>query len=664
MKKTTTRRNFVINSAKVSAGFALTSCANLVSRSISSTEPPDFIIVGSGAGGGPLAARLALRGYHVLLLEAGRDHTDPDNPELQDPKLRVPAYQGISTEDSRWSWDFFVRHSSGRSSGESANGFEFNDTLDTKFIPSRNGILYPRASALGGCTIHNAMITMIADPQDWENIKNITGDKSWNKMAMGQLFIDRVQNKRYGGGLYSSMKDEKSYFQSPNGSWLSAERASPELVAKDRNLRQLITKSAMTSLLSGSKLINDPNSHPFSERQEGATFTPQATHQGRRTSPRDWLLEVQKKTGRLEIMTGYFVTNLLFDERNPSKVVGVEGLYREDKKNLYEAAKEYQSSNLNGAIEFGFRAKKEVILAGGSFNTPQLLMLSGVGPQDELERHRIPVRVNLPGVGKNLQDRYEFSVVARFKNPSTAIQDCTFNPEKGDPCFEEYNKTKNKSEHLYSSNGVIIGHVHKSDSARNSGGEADLFVFAAPGNFPGYSPNWSQKAVETPDYLTWAILKAKTRNTKGYVKLKNNSAHSTPEINFMNFAEGKEEDLGAVMEGVKIARSLNKKMGALIAEEVWPPQKNPQTGRELSSSELKDFVMKEIWGHHASCTCKMGPASDEMAVVNSKFEVHKLEGLRIVDASVFPKIPGLFIAGPIYTIAEKAADVITQKYSR
>ena len=135
----------------------------------------------------------------------------------------------------------------------------------------------------------------------------------------------------------------------------------------------------------------------------------------------------------------------------------------------------------------------------------------------------------------------------------------------------------------------------------------------------------------------------------------------------MNFAEGKKEDMAAMMDGIKLARSLNsgKKLDKVIQEEIWPPKVNPSTGALINSpKELEKFVMQEIWGHHASCTSKMGPSPEKGDVVNSNFEVHNVKGLSIVDASIFPKIPGLFIVAPIYTIAEKAADVLTKKYHK
>ncbi len=661
------RRNFLIQSAALGAGFFLPSKASANLFNISVNDDPDFIIVGSGAGGGPLAARLARRGFHVLLLEAGRDHTDPDNPELAAIEQRVPAYQAVSTEIDRWSWNFYVRHSEMKP-GTQTNQFVFDDRKDSKFVKEENGILYPRASALGGCTIHNAMITMNADPQDWQNIQNLTGDKSWNSKEMQDLFIQRVRNKRYGSGIFSSNSNDSSrYYNGAEGSWLNNERPNPLLVAFDENLRFPTLGSVFTSLFGGKKLLNDPNDHPYSGRREGAHFTPMATREGERSSPREWLLETAKSTrGKLEIRTGHFVTNLLYSDKTSDgkqKVIGVEGLEHRT-RNLYEASPEYSNGVKLSARAFGLKAKKEVILCGGAFNTPQLLMLSGIGNREELNKHGIATRVNLPGVGRNLQDRYEVGVVAKFKHNTSSLVNCTFDP-KDDPCLDEYLSSWDRSTHLYSSNGVLVGHVKKSKSAGKEAA-ADLFVFATPGDFRGYAPGWAKKSTATPDKLTWAVLKGQSRNTKGYVKLKSKNPHERPEINFMNFAEGREADLDALMEGVALAQNLNRGLMArevdILKEQVWPPRVNPDTGLPFTREGLRDFMTKETWGHHASCTCKMGPSPEKGDVVDSEFRVHGVDGLRIVDASVFPKIPGLFIAAPIYTIAEKAADTLTTRY--
>jgi choline dehydrogenase len=107
-----------------------------------------------------------------------------------------------------------------------------------------------------------------------------------------------------------------------------------------------------------------------------------------------------------------------------------------------------------------------------------------------------------------------------------------------------------------------------------------------------------------------------------------------------------------VIQGVEFVRRMTASADELIEAEEIP-------GPEVKSREqIGEFIKDNAWGHHASCTCKIGPSSDPMAVLDSNFKVYGTQGLRVVDASVFPKIPGFFIVSAVYMIAEKASDVI------
>jgi choline dehydrogenase len=106
------------------------------------------------------------------------------------------------------------------------------------------------------------------------------------------------------------------------------------------------------------------------------------------------------------------------------------------------------------------------------------------------------------------------------------------------------------------------------------------------------------------------------------------------------------------VEGVEFVRRMMRRASEVVEKELVP-------GENVSTREqIREFVRNEAWGHHASCTCKMGPNDDEMAVVDSNFRVHGTTNLRVVDASVFPRIPGFFIVTSVYMISEKASDVI------
>jgi choline dehydrogenase len=221
----------------------------------------------------------------------------------------------------------------------------------------------------------------------------------------------------------------------------------------------------------------------------------------------------------------------------------------------------------------------------------------------------------------------------------------------------DYERQGKKS--VYASNGLLISNIRRSRSDLEA---PDLCVLGLPGNFKGYYPGWSKEAYN-PKMFTWAVLKGQTKNTAGTVTLKSNNPSDMPEINFNYFHDGNNtsgSDLDDVVEGVKYIRRITKnaRFKKLGTEELVP-------GSEIrSDAELKDFVVREAWGHHASCSNKMGAANDPMAVVDSEFLVRGTKNLRIVDASIFPRIPGLFIVVPIYMASEKASDVILRSAMR
>jgi choline dehydrogenase-like flavoprotein len=176
------------------------------------------------------------------------------------------------------------------------------------------------------------------------------------------------------------------------------------------------------------------------------------------------------------------------------------------------------------------------------------------------------------------------------------------------------------------------------------------------GRFDGYYPGYSRQFAEHLNYLTWAVLKAHTNNCAGEVTLRSADPRDTPDINFCYFQDGtpdQEQDLDSVVDGIRFVRKMTAHLESigLIAEEESP-------GKQVESSEdLRDYVRHTAWGHHASCSCPIGPR-EQNGVLTSDFRVHGTQGLRVVDASVFPRIPGFFIVSAVYMIGGKAADVI------
>jgi choline dehydrogenase len=274
------------------------------------------------------------------------------------------------------------------------------------------------------------------------------------------------------------------------------------------------------------------------------------------------------------------------------------------------------------------RAKYEVILAGGTFNTPQLLMLSGIGPPEELERHGIRPEMPLPGVGRNLQDRYEVGICYRMKRDLSLLEHVTLTTN--DTEYAEFRHGYG----LYATNGARISIIKRSSHAQP---DPDLCLFAIPGHFSGYRPGYSECGRDK-DCFTWAILKAHTNNTAGRVRLNSIDPRDPPDINFHYFDEGTDvrgDDLDGVVSAIGFVRKITARTASLFDEEI--PGETAKT-----RSELAQFVRGSAWGHHACGTCKIGADGDSFAVLDGRFQVRGTQGLRVVDASVIPKIPGLF----------------------
>jgi choline dehydrogenase len=634
------------------------------SANVTQLENYDYIVVGSGAGGGPLAARLAIYGKKVLVLEAGDD-------QGESPQESIPAFYAASSEYAPMSWDFFVRHYP-NDTREALNNKATYETptgetyigLDPPAGSTLKGIWYPRAGTLGGCGAHNAMVTVYPHEEDWSLIELLTGDTSWAPSNMRQYF-ERLEKNEY----LTSFTDSTASGHGFNG-WLGTDEMHLGLSAADPQILNMI--SATNKVLNGPSTANITNlaqlanafpldmntDYPDRDYTEGMYRIPMAVSDGARSSPRDFLLATANaayangtKKYQLDIRTHAFVTKIRFSNTNGTpRAVGVDFL---DGESLYSAD---PRSGSNTGTPGSVNATHEVIISAGTFNTPQILKLSGIGPRDELEKFDIPVVVDLPGVGANLADHYEISTVVKFETDFTFLEDCTFlQTGANDPCYIQY-VTNATERGPYATTLLPVAALLKSSV---SGGIRDTFMFGGPINFHGYFQGYTAAALADFQHWSWIALKAHEHDVAGTVTLKSANPLDMPNINFnfydagTTFLGADEFDIQPSVEGIEWSRQVYENLSPNyhFTEEIPGPD-------VTTEEEIKEFIRNQAWGHHAACTAKMGSPLDPTAVVDSEFRVRGVRGLRIVDASVFPQMPGFFPVVSVYMISEKAADVI------
>jgi choline dehydrogenase len=469
---------------------------------------------------------------------------------------------------------------------------------------------------------------MLPNDADFDDIADLTGDESWSHENMRKYLI-RLEKVHY-----------NSTYKHGHDGWLDMTMldAGYSTSADAKQLSQLAAQAAGFQAADASNLLQrDMNGNQANRDNLVGPFggVSHVTPDGRRSSPGYYARDTAND-GRfpLTISLDTLATKIIFDKTGKKpKAVGIEYLQG---KSMYSADPRYNASDKG--IAGKVFASKEVIISCGAFNSPQLLMLSGIGPKAHLKKFAIPVLVDSPGVGQSLADNYEAGILSLGKRAVTGMSEV----------FPNFWKT---------SQGAI----------------RDIYMwcgsFAFEGFWPGF-PNRPPYFNETfgPNQYECALVHMNPRSQAGIVELRSADPRDVPAINLNFFKHGADKDLQAIYEGVNWVRSWLSKVDASDPASLAPfKELHPCEGeigkQNCTVESQKTYLKEQAYSHHASSSARIGADDDKMAVLDSKFRVRGVDRLRVVDASSFPKVPGGFPVLPTMMLSEKATDdVLAEKY--
>jgi len=457
-------------------------------------------------------------------------------------------------------------------------------------------IFSPRGKTLGGSSSINGHIYNRGQRDDFDTWAQY-GNRGWGYADVLPYF--RRMERRIGNG------DET--YHGRDG----------ELTVTDIDWRDPLCDA----FIEGAVSLGIPRNPDYNGAiQEGISYAQRTIHNGRRISAATAFLHPAIRRGNVTVRTQAQATQILFEGK---RATGIR----------------YSIGGRGGEAR-EVRARKEVILSGGSYNSPQLLQLSGVGAPELLQSHAIAVKHALPGVGEGLQDHYAPRSVARVKNIKTINQRARgFNL-----AMEALNWAVRRRGILALSPTLVYCFWHSGETAESS----DLQLTFTPASYM----EGEQGKLEREPGVSVASWQQRPE-ARGHVRIRSSDPFEPPAIQ-TNYL-GHELDRRVTIAGMKLARRL-------LASEPMKPYYDYEDfpGPDVQSDDefLHAATQRGQTTFHPGCTCRMGPASDKTTVVNDELRVHGLDGLRVVDASVMPRMISANLNASTLMIADKASDMI------
>ncbi|GFT23855.1 glucose dehydrogenase [Nephila pilipes] len=479
-----------------------------------------------------------------------------------------------------------------------------------------NSVAWPSGKTIGGSGVINSMLNLRGNKHNYDDWAK-QGAKGWSyddvlpyfKKLEDNVNFDYVKNGYHGIG--GPVTVSKPRYNSP--------------------LKRAVLEAALDK---GYRVgdINGPNSTGFYDLQ--ATM-----RNGQRCSAAKAYLVPNDFRLNLDIVPRAFVKKIVIE-------------------NLQAKGVEFDFEGIPRFV----KANKEVIMAAGTTNTAQLLMLSGIGPKEELEKHKIPVKADLP-VGKNMQD-HATSVVTFELNDDIS----TFGEKQVDKSnILEYVTSKSGPLTSVQGDNVIAFLKQKNHTGPADLPDIELYFLEGSVLLPetqlNIKPEYTQKVFEPyknkPFY--WCLSQHLHPKSRGTVTLRSTSPYDPPVIDPKYFSDS--SDLDTIVDGMKQCKEFAeseplKKIGSKPISTVYPGCENLVNDDDKYFRCMAQAII--ITQNHQVGTAKMGDPTDPTTVVDPKLRVKNVKNLRVVDASVMPIIPGGNTNVPTMMVAEKASDIIKE----